>query len=90
MTAKTERLTTREIAKIDAAPRINALQVATLTAAKRTGLRLGISIKQGVYQVEALAFATNGAGRAVGGADVRPLASFRSADEAASYLDGMA
>jgi hypothetical protein len=87
---KTERLTAREIAKIDGAPRINALQVATLAAAKRTGLRLGISVEQGIFHVNALAFAINSAGKATGAADVRPLASFRAADEAAAYLDRMA
>jgi hypothetical protein len=87
MTVKTERLTAREIAKIDGAPRISALQVATLDAAKRTGLRLGVAVEKGAYHVNAMAFATNSAGRTVGGADVRRIGTFWTADAAIACLE---
>jgi hypothetical protein len=87
MTTKTERLTAREIAKIDAVPVINAVQAATLAAAKRTGVRMGVSVKNGAYHVNALAFATNSAGRIVGGADVRPIGTFWTADAAIACLN---
>lgn len=91
MTAKTEQLSEREIAKIDAVPIFNPLQKATLAASKRTGIRLGLSVAGGTYHVEALAFALRN-GRAAGAPDARRLASFPTSDVPAviAYLDAMA
>ena len=90
MTAKTEILSDREIAKIDGAPNINPLQQATLAACKRTGLRLGLAVEAGRYHVQALAFTLKN-GRATGSADSRRLATFPTTDVPAviAYMNAL-
>lgn len=86
---KTETLTAGEIEKMNARPVILPMQGAVRDAQARSGVRLGVSVEQGVYHISAVAYAVKG-GKVFGSADLRRIASVSSQDEVATFLNSWA
>lgn len=79
---RTIQLTTEEIAKIDTLPRFgSAQQDEMLALRKRSGIRYGVQVKQGRFDIVTCAYALNKKGRPTGGAEVAIVQAGLLADE---------
>lgn len=82
MTNRTIQMTAEEIARIDTLPRFGGEQQdAMLQLQKRTGIRYGVAVKQGRFDIVTVAYALNTKGRPAGSSTVTVVRGDLAADE---------
>lgn len=82
MTTRTIQMTAEEIARIDTVPRFGGeQQEAMLALQKRTGIRYGMAVKQGRFDIVTVAYALNGKGRPTGASTVSVVRGDLTASE---------
>lgn len=82
MTERTIQMTAEEIAGIDTMPRFGSEQQEEMLALrKRSGIRYGVAVKQGRYDIVTTAYALNGKGRPTGASTVTVVRGNLAADE---------